>query len=251
MNAIAINNVSLPVLQIDDQRVVTLSMVDKVHQRPDGTASRNFREHRQRFIEAEDYFELTADEIRRQSFGHVFPPRTPKGIVLTESGYLMLVKSFTDDLAWDVQRKLVNSYFKVNQPDPLALLSNPEKLRAALLDYSTKVIELNAQIEEQAPKVAFANQVEAAPDAISVSKAAKLLGTGQRRLFSLLREIGWITRRNEPYQAKIEAGFMDVKLGSWEHPDHGLQQAVTPLITGKGLTKLQSVMGERKQEALL
>ena len=29
----------------------------------------------------------------------------PKGLtVLTEMGYLMLVKSFTDDLAWKVQR---------------------------------------------------------------------------------------------------------------------------------------------------
>ena len=90
MNAITIQNVELPVIEIEGQRVVTLSMVDRVHQRPEGTASRNFREHRPRFIETEDYFEVTADEIRRQSLGHVFPPRTPKGILLTESGYLML-----------------------------------------------------------------------------------------------------------------------------------------------------------------
>ncbi len=31
---------------------------------------------------------------------------------LTETGYLMLVKSFTDDLAWSVQRELVNNYFR-------------------------------------------------------------------------------------------------------------------------------------------
>ena len=36
----------------------------------------------------------------------------PNGLTLiTESGYLMLVKSFTDDLAWDVQRQLVKRYF--------------------------------------------------------------------------------------------------------------------------------------------
>ncbi len=34
---------------------------------------------------------------------------------MTESGYLMLVKSFTDDLAWEVQRQLVSSYFRVRQ----------------------------------------------------------------------------------------------------------------------------------------
>lgn len=109
---IHIHGTEIPVIEVQGVRVVTLAMVDRVHQRPHDTAGRNFRENRGRFIEGDDYLELTADEIRRQSLGHVFPPRTPKGIVLTESGYLMLVKSFTDDLAWKVQRDLVNGYFR-------------------------------------------------------------------------------------------------------------------------------------------
>mgnify|MGYP001623778949 FL=1 len=36
--------------------------------------------------------------------------------LISESGYLMLVKSFTDDLAWTVQRQLVDSYFRANKP---------------------------------------------------------------------------------------------------------------------------------------
>jgi len=110
------NKTIVPV-EYKGRRVITLAMMDEVHQRPDGTASRNFREHRQRFIESEDYFEVTADEIRRQSLGRVFPPRTTKGILLTESGYLLLVKSFTDELAWSVQRQLVNAYFRVQGHD--------------------------------------------------------------------------------------------------------------------------------------
>lgn len=38
--------------------------------------------------------------------------------LITESGYLMLVKSFTDDLAWKVQRELVNFYFRGKSPAP-------------------------------------------------------------------------------------------------------------------------------------
>lgn len=38
--------------------------------------------------------------------------------LLTESGYLMLAKSFTDDLAWKVQRELVNNYFRAKAPEP-------------------------------------------------------------------------------------------------------------------------------------
>jgi len=109
---IHIHGTEIPVLEVQGVRVVTLAMVDRVHQRPEGTARRSFNEHRARFIKTDDYLDLTADEIRTQSLGNVFPPRTPKGIVLTESGYLMLVKSFTDDLAWKVQRDLVNGYFR-------------------------------------------------------------------------------------------------------------------------------------------
>jgi len=101
--------------------------------------------------------------------------------------------------------------------------------------------ELAEEREKLLPKADFYDKVVVTPDAISVAQAAKILGTGRRRLFAFLRQHGWVTRKNEPYQAKIESGHMDVKLGTWEHPDHGLQSAVTPLITGKGLAALQRI----------
>lgn len=91
MDAITIQNVELPVVEIEGQRVVTLSMVDKVHQRPEGTASRNFREHRPRLIETEDYFQMSSDEIRRNN-----PSAIPAAlrrndvILLTATGYVRL-----------------------------------------------------------------------------------------------------------------------------------------------------------------
>ena len=65
----------------------------------EGTAGRNFRENKSRLIEGEDYFELGSDEIRRHLPDGTFSKFAASGIVLVESGYLMLVKSFTDDLA--------------------------------------------------------------------------------------------------------------------------------------------------------
>ena len=38
-----------------------------------------------RVIEGADYIKVTADEIRRQSLGHVFPPRTPSRQHQTEA----------------------------------------------------------------------------------------------------------------------------------------------------------------------
>lgn len=131
-------------------------------------------------------------------------------------------------------------------PDPLRVLNDPAAMRGLLLTYADKVIALEAKAEADAPKVAFARQVEIAPDAITTAQAAKIIGTGRTRFMSWLREIHWLDRRNQPYQEKIEAGLLDVKLGNWEHPDHGLRQSVTALVTGKGLVKLQAIWSEQQ-----
>ncbi len=59
----------------------------------------------------QDYFTTGAtDEIRRSLGAPNGKGREP--ILLTEQGYLLLVKSFHDDLAWRVQRELVAGYFR-------------------------------------------------------------------------------------------------------------------------------------------
>jgi hypothetical protein len=111
MNEVTINQTPLSVKEYEGKRVVTFKDIDTVHNRPDGTARKRFNENKKRFIEGEDYFVRKTDEAA-QEYGIA----APNGLTLiTESGYLMLVKSFTDDLAWKVQRELVNSYFRVEQ----------------------------------------------------------------------------------------------------------------------------------------
>ncbi|MFM5658993.1 phage antirepressor KilAC domain-containing protein [Aeromonas veronii] len=118
----------------------------------------------------------------------------------------------------------------------IAMQAEQERLRLLTVNQ-----ELEQKIETDAPLVRFAKQVEVTPDSISVGKAAKIIGTGQNRLFAYLRQIGWVSRKNEPYQAKIEQGLMDVKISPWEHPEFGLQKRSVALVTGKGLSKLQQL----------
>ena len=111
-----INNVPLKIKEYNGQRVVTFKDIDTVHNRPEGTAGRNFRKNREHFIEDEDYFIVNqADEIRRLGITRPQGGTPSSVILLTETGYLMLVKSFSDDLAWNVQRQLVNTYFRVQE----------------------------------------------------------------------------------------------------------------------------------------
>ncbi|MDE5834035.1 MAG: ORF6N domain-containing protein, partial [Ruminococcus sp.] len=104
-----INKVPVKIKEYKGQRVVTFKDIDTIHNRPTGTARRNFNKHKKRFIEGEDYFVRNAYEAKKE-FGII----APNGLILiTEFGYLMLVKLFEDDLSWTVQRQLVNTYFKV------------------------------------------------------------------------------------------------------------------------------------------
>jgi phage regulator Rha-like protein len=113
---IYINNQNLSVKEFQNQRVVNFQDIDRVHNRPDGTAKRNFNSNSNRFIEGEDYYLICKDEFRTdlwENFG--FSKFAAKGYLITETGYLMLVKSLQDDLAWEVQRKLIKNYFRAKE----------------------------------------------------------------------------------------------------------------------------------------
>ena len=108
---ILIGNHEVSVKTYKGQRVVTFKDIDTVHERPEGTARKTFWRNKIHFVEGEDCFVLNADEAKG-----VLGLTAPNGLVLlTEQGYLMLVKPFGDDLSWKVQRQLVNSYFRVKQ----------------------------------------------------------------------------------------------------------------------------------------
>jgi hypothetical protein len=116
--AVAIGETDLRIIEYRGQRVVTLAQVDSVHQRTKGTARKRFNDNKARLIEGEDFVKMSASEFRTRFPGTISGRATSDVTLMNETGYLMLVKSFTDDLAWQVQRKLVTSYFRKKAPEP-------------------------------------------------------------------------------------------------------------------------------------
>ena len=160
MNLVEIHNVAIGIKEYEGKRVTTFKDIDRVHGRPDGTASNAFKRHRQRFIEDEDYYHVTRNiplDVRRPLGLEAIPPR---GIMLiTESGYLMISKVFDDDIAWDVQRKLVNSYFRAKEtiskdPTIIAMQMITETMKLIQQDIST-IKEQQIQAQKQIPKKSF------------------------------------------------------------------------------------------------
>ena len=108
-------NVYITEKECNSKRVVTFQDIDAVHERPKGTANKRFLDNKKRFIKGEDYFVVSNSEIRKSHIMPLSDSDFTDKVLITESGYLMLVKSFTDDLAWKVQRQLVDSYFRTQK----------------------------------------------------------------------------------------------------------------------------------------
>lgn len=107
MNTLAINGQDIAIKEYQGQRVVTFKEIDQVHQRPNGTAGRNFRSNHNHFVEGVDYFQLSYEEARSTNF--VERPNSQGLTLLTETGYLMLVKSFTNKLIGALKQKILGN----------------------------------------------------------------------------------------------------------------------------------------------
>ena len=137
--------------------------------------------------------------------------------------------------------KEVRQYFIQVEKD----FNSPEKIMARALKIADrKIIKLEATIEEQRPKVIFANAVSASHTSILIGDFAKLmrqngLNFGQNRLFSWLRQNGYLINRkgsswNMPTQKAMDLGLFEIKETTINHSDGHISINKTPKITGKG-----------------
>lgn len=227
---VVINGKEIEKIEYRQQPVITMPMIDDLHQRPKDTASQTFRRNKGRFIENQDYFVVpykewsglgvsrcfssddlemvrwnSSDQSEETLVGRNLSEETlvgRKGVrchktsphpkanntnnqdrvtledfsvrltdaencdtkeevsvrltdadlgggytgdmtFLTQTGYMMLVKSFNDDLAWKIQRQLVNRYFETKP-----LTAAPQKNIAQLMTGAAGIV---AKIDSKDP----------------------------------------------------------------------------------------------------
>lgn len=113
-----------------------------------------------------------------------------------------------------------------------------------VLGYKEHIEELENKIEEQKPKVLFADSVSSSKTSILVGELAKLLKQngieiGAKRLFSWLRENKYLIKRNGsdynmPTQKSMELEIFEIKETVVNHSDGHTETKKTPKVTGKG-----------------
>ena len=123
-------------------------------------------------------------------------------------------------------------------------LSGSELMAKALIEAQSVLAAKDKAIEEMKPKVVFADAVATSHTSILVGELAKILkqngiDMGQKRLFSWLREKGYLIKRqgtdyNMPTQKAMDLGLFEIKEGSYVNGSGVNITTKTPKVTGKG-----------------
>lgn len=121
-----------------------------------------------------------------------------------------------------------------------------------------RALHLEQKVEQDRPKVLFADAVSVSQSAILIGDLAKILRQngvemGQTRLFQWLRDNGYLIKQkgsgyNMPTQKSMELGLFKIKETCVTHSDGHTSVSRTPKVTGKGQVYLVNKILERKIE---
>ncbi|PCD82020.1 phage repressor protein/antirepressor Ant [Lysinibacillus fusiformis] len=128
--------------------------------------------------------------------------------------------------------------------DTMIMARGMQAAQRAIERKDKMIAEQKEQLEQQRPKVVYAEAVEITKDSILVKQLAAILtqkgiNIGETRLFIWLRENGYLCKQkgakwNMPTQRSLELGVIVVKHGLRTGSNGEMKQTYTPKITGKG-----------------
>jgi prophage antirepressor-like protein len=166
---------------------------------------------------------------------------------LVFSSKLPTAEKFTDWVTTEILPSIRKHGAYMTENTLENMIASPEfgiKLLTALQEEREQRVKLEAKVESDAPKVLFADAVNASHTTILVGELAKLLkqngkDIGQNRLFAYLRDNGYLIKRsgrdyNMPTQRSMERGWFTIKERTVQEPNGSISVKKTPLVTGKG-----------------
>ncbi len=154
----------------------------------------------------------------------------------------------------DEIERLTNENNQLKNNQPLSYFEMVQKTLLLTQEEIAKRDEIikiqNSKIEEDKPKVLFAECCQASKNSILINELAKLISQeavrrglknreiGQNRLFEWLRENEYLGKfggfKNIPNQKYIEMGLFEIKKGTYTDAEGNIVNTTTPKVTAKG-----------------
>jgi anti-repressor protein len=178
-----------------------------------------------------------------------------KGVLINESGLYSLIlssklpnaKKFKHWVTAEVLPSIRKHGAYMTNDVLEKALTSPDfliQLATKLKDEQEKNKKLAAENEVMKPKALFADCVSASKSTILIGELAKIIKAngvdiGQNRLFTWLRDNGYLIKRNGmdynmPTQKSMELGLFKIKETTINKPDGSIAITKTVKVTGKG-----------------
>ena len=183
----------------------------------------------------------------------------PQTVLISEAGlYRLIMRSHTPSAEsfqeW-VTGEVLPSIRRTGSYEtaPQIPQTYAEALRAAADAVEARDVAERKVAELEPAAGAWADLADSQGD-YAVREAAQILSRapgiriGQNTLFARLRDLGWIDKSGQPYQAHVNAGRVVRRTTSYTHP-HTLEPVLSAQvrITPKGLTALRDVLSASAQ----
>lgn len=142
-----------------------------------------------------------------------------------------------------------------NQPvvDPSTLLNDPAAMRGLLLNYTEKVIALEATVAEQKPQVEAFTRFAKSEGSFNLTSTAKLLNIKPSTLIDYLSTNRFIYKRAGSkhwvgYQSRVEQGLLKHKTFNYLDGFGDTQSGEQVMVTTKGLAHLGVIFADKPQQ---
>lgn len=193
--------------------------------------------------------------------------REQKPILINESGLYSLVLSSKLPTAKKFKRWVTSEVLPAIQKHGMyavdELLNNPDmaiKAFTALKEEREKNKQLQIENDRMKPKEIFADAVSASKQCILVGELAKILkqngiDTGEKRLYTWLREQGYLIKRkgidyNMPTQKSMELGLFEIGKNIIMLPNGETRVNKTAKVTGRGQQYfIQKFLNENRKDS--
>ena len=192
------------------------------------------------FSEGADFNPLNFEQVRTEGNRQVTREITDHQLTIPMAKELCMLQRTEKGKFW--RQYFIGVEEKWNSPE--AIMARALQLsNVKLKQLETTVNDLQKQMEQDKPKVLFADSVTASSSSTLIGELAKLINQngvdmGQRRLFEWMRTNGYLIKRkgseyNLPTQRSMEQGLMEIKETSVVHTGY-TTISKTPKVTGKG-----------------
>ncbi len=161
---------------------------------------------------------------------------------MNRDGFTLLAMGFTGKQALDWKIKYINAFNQMEKQlkSTTPQLTSEELMAKALIEANSVLARQSKQLEEQKPKVLFADSVIASKNSILIRELAKLIkqngyDIGEKKLYRWLREKGYICKNStEPTQMAMNLGLFEIVVRTIERGDAPPRATRTTKVTGKG-----------------